>query len=244
MEKGRLPGFKVGDPKKPVTGPIAKDVAAGYSETLGAYLAVRTEDAAVKAANKALDALLTDETDDDMQTPTITAARETLAAAQVKQTAAHSKLYSVGAGPINMAGIAEWRAKFAVEDAVTVWNTAVSNLETADTALDADGRAIYADYVPLHNSIQLDGLVDAGVVNLMLLRSYANAEGNNTSRSQDAMSGVITPRPPPTTGGATSTRRATCSSRCQALTVTRWARPRPRRPTWRSVIDLNPSTPP
>ena len=48
----------------------------------------------------------------------ITAARETLAAAQAKQTAAHAKLYSVGAGPINMAGIAEWRAKFAVEDAV------------------------------------------------------------------------------------------------------------------------------
>ena len=108
-----------------VAGAIATDVAAGYSETLGAYLAVRTEDAAVKAANKALNDLLTDETDDDIQTSTITAARETLAAAQTKQTAAHSKLYSVGAGPINMLGIAEWRAKFAVEDAVTAWNTGV-----------------------------------------------------------------------------------------------------------------------
>ena len=109
-----------------VAGAIATDVAAGYTETLTAYLAVRAEDAAVKAANKALDGLLEDDIEDGVQTATITAARETLAAAQTKQTAAHSKLYSVGAGPINMAGIAEWRAKFAVEDAVTAWNTAVT----------------------------------------------------------------------------------------------------------------------
>ena len=78
------------DPVAPsVAGAIAKDVATGYTETLTAYLAVRVEDAAVKAANKALNDLLTDETDDDIQTATITAARETLAAAQTKQTAAH-----------------------------------------------------------------------------------------------------------------------------------------------------------
>ena len=118
-----------------VAGAIAKDVAAGYTETLGAYLAVRAEDAAVKAANNALNVLLTDDTNDDEQTATITAARETLTAAQVKQTAAQSALTSVGAGPINMAGIAEWRAKFAVEDAVTAWNTAVGNVEDTTTAL-------------------------------------------------------------------------------------------------------------
>ena len=184
------PGVKVGDPKQPVTGPIAKDVAAGYTKTLEAYLAVRTEDAAVKAANDALNLLLTDGMEDGEQTADITAARETLAAAQTKQTTAQSALDSVGAGPINMAGIAEWRAKFAVEDAVTAWNTAVTDLRMADTALD--GEAVkYADYVPLHNVEEINGLVNDGVVDLSKLRAYANAEGNNTS-SQDAMTGVIT----------------------------------------------------
>ena len=174
-----------------VAGPIAMDVAAGYTETLDAYLASRTEDAAVKAANKALSALLTDETDDDIQTATITAARETLAAAQTKQAAAHAKLYSVGAGPINMRGIAEWRAKFAVEDAVTAWNTAVGTLETESVALNA-GTVQYDDYVPLRENTQIDGLVDdAGVVNLANVRTYANAAGTNTA-VQDAMTGEIT----------------------------------------------------
>ena len=174
-----------------VSGAIAKDVAAGYSATLGAYLAVRTEDAAVKAANKALNDLLMDETDDDIQTATITAARETLAAAQTKQAAANAKLFSVGAGPINMLGIAEWRAKFAVEDAVTAWNTAVDALATEDAALNV-GDVSYADYVPLRNSAEIDGLVDpAGVVNLANLRTYVNADGENVA-SQDAMTGVIT----------------------------------------------------
>ena len=173
-----------------VSGAIAKDVATGYSETLTAFLDVRAQDAAVKTANKALDALLEDMTDDDLQTLLITTARETLAAAQLKQTAAHSKLYSVGAGPINMAGIVEWRAKFAVEDAVTAWNTSVAGLMTADTALNAR-EVEYADYVPLRNTAQIDGLVTDGVVNLAMVRSYANAEGNN-SAVQDATSGDIT----------------------------------------------------
>ena len=61
-----------------------------------------SEDAAVKDAQDTLNALLKVETTDDIRCATITVAREALAAALTKQTAAHSKLYSVGAGPINM----------------------------------------------------------------------------------------------------------------------------------------------
>jgi hypothetical protein len=188
LVEGGMAGFKAGDPK-PVSGAIATDVATGYSETLKAYLAVRDEDAAVKAANKVLSDLLKVETTPDAQ---ITTARENLAAAQTKQTAAHSKLYSVGAGPINMAGIAEWRAKFAVEDAVTAWNTGVSKLATAESDLNP---LMYAKYVPLRNTDQIDGLIDMDDnVNLVNLRRYANAAGDN-SAVQDAKTGVITEGP-------------------------------------------------
>ena len=174
-----------------VSGAIAKDVATGYSETLTAYLAVRDEDAAVKAANKALSDLLKEETTPDAQ---ITAARVTLAEAQAKQTAAHTALYAVGDGPINSLGIAEWRAKFAVEDAVTAWNTAVDDLTTAETDLNP---LDYDKYVPV-DSTQLLGLYDdtdndgmGDTINLKGLRTYANAEGDNAS-VQNAMTGELT----------------------------------------------------
>ena len=60
---GMAPSFEAGD-AKPVSGAIATDVATGYTETLDAYLAVRVEDAAVKAANKALNDLLMDTVED------------------------------------------------------------------------------------------------------------------------------------------------------------------------------------
>ena len=165
-----------------VSGPIATDVATGYTETLAAYLAVRDEDAAVKAANKALSDLLKADTPSDVL---ITAARETLAAAQTKQAAAHAKLYAVGDGPINMAGIAEWRAKFAVEDAVLAWNTAVGK--------SWGGRNGLEPYGPMPSTYRLPPLsswhwsMTMATINLMLnVREYANAEGDNTS-VQDAM---------------------------------------------------------
>ena len=186
---GGMAGFEVGDLKTTVSGAIATDVATGYTETLAAYLAVRVEDAAVKAANNALNVLLTDALEDGLQTAAISAARVTLAAAQVKQTAAHGALYSVGAGPINALGIAEWRAKFAVEDAVTAWNTAVSKLKTAEADLDP---LDYAKYVPLRNTAEIDALIDdtTGAVNLAAVRKYVDAVGNNNA-VQDPTTGVI-----------------------------------------------------
>ena len=76
-------------------------------------------------------------------------------------------------------GIAEWRAKFDVEDAVTAWNTTVSKLAAAEAVLNP---LAYAKYVPLRNVAQVDGLVDAmGNVNLVNLRKYANAAGDNSA---------------------------------------------------------------
>ena len=116
-----------------------------------AYLAARKEDAAVKAANKALNDLLTDDDERWRANRKDHGGPGNLGCGPGKANRGAFQADSVGAGPINMAGIAEWRAKFAVEDAVTAWNTAVGeDLRMADTALD--GEVVnYADYVPLHN---------------------------------------------------------------------------------------------
>ena len=166
-------------------------VGAGYTAALDAYLATRTADAAVKTAQDALDALLKDEVEDGLQTAAITTARETLATAETAQTKANEALNAAGDGPINMAGIAEWRAKFAVEDAVSAYNTAVTGVTTASTALDAADVTIDS-YVGLRETALIDGLVDAnGNVNIANVRNYANATGNNAA-VQDAMTGEIT----------------------------------------------------
>ena len=188
-----MAGFEVGGPK-PVTGPIAKDVAAGYTQTLGAYLDVRAADAAVKTAKAQLKVLTDALEAGAADTPSITAARETLATAESTQTAAHSNLYAVGAGPVNMAGIAEWRAKFAVEDAVKAYNMAVAMASTAGSGAQL-GDLDYGGYVPLRDetaSFLTDMVIDdAGNVNLARLREYANAEGTRTA-TQDAVTGAIT----------------------------------------------------
>ena len=177
---GGVAGFEAGDPKMPVSGAIAKDVAAGYTDTLNAYLAVSGADGADDAVKMARDLLKDDPEDEDLQGD--------LTDALTAQTAAHSDLYSVGAGPINMLGIAEWRAKFAVEDAVDAWNEAVETAEMASST-DADGDLdlAYNDkYVPV-NSSQLLALFDDDVDILdadtitAKVRVYANAEGGNES---------------------------------------------------------------
>ena len=175
---------------------LAGDAAAvgeGYTAALDAYLATRDADAAVKTAQDALDVLLEDEIEDDIQAVSITTAREAVTTAQTAKTAADTKLYEVGHGPINMAGIAEWRAKFAVEDAVKAYNTAVRGVTTASDALNANAVEIDS-YVALRETDLIDGLVDNDVVNLANLRNYANATGNNAA-VQDAMTGGITNAP-------------------------------------------------
>ena len=168
----------------------AAAVGAGYTDSLTAFLAARAADAGVKTADDALKALREDDIDDDIQATTIMTAEETLATAKATQATAHTALYSVGEGPINMAGIAEWKAKFAVEDAVKAYNTAVTGVTDASTAL-AETGVDYADYTSV-DSDQLLALLDINDdINLANVRQYANVNGDNTS-TVDADGIVIT----------------------------------------------------
>ena len=182
---------------------IAADVGAGYTATLEAFQAVVTADSDVKAKQSALNDLLEDDTDDDIQTAAIATARENLTKSQVTQTAAHNALYAATGpdrdGSIYRAGVAEWRAKGAVEAAITAWNTAVTELTTADSALTASTDT-FADYVPLGNSTSTAGQILSliadptnamSAVNLANVRTYANAEGGSES-TQDPTTGAIT----------------------------------------------------
>ena len=177
-------------------GMAAMDVGAGYSATLDAFQAVVTADAALKAAQDALDELLEDETSDLLQTASIERATTARNEAETAQTTAHNALYAVAGpmvdGSIYRAGIAEWRAKGAVETAVGDWNTAIPAVTEAQTALNPSS---YGNYVPLGNTSLIDAMVDDNDnVNLAAVRTYANANGSS-SAVQDEGSGAITGGP-------------------------------------------------
>ena len=67
--------------------------------------------------------------------------RADLAKAQEAQAKAHAALYAATGpdrdGSIYRAGVAEWRAKGAVEKAITAWNAAVAEYTTAESTLTA-----------------------------------------------------------------------------------------------------------
>ena len=157
-----------------------------------------------EANQSALNTLLEDEVDDDIQTAAIATARENLTKSQGVQTKAHNALYAATGpdrdGSIYRAGVAEWRAKGAVEAAIMSWNEAVSELATADTALTGSSET-FGDYVPLQNSTTTAGQIlslitnpaDAmSAVNIANVRTYANAEGGTDGATQDSTSGAIT----------------------------------------------------
>ena len=109
------------------------------------------------------------------------------ASPQTKQAEAHNALYAATGpdrdGSIYRAGVAEWRAKNAVEKAIGAWNTAVEGVDHSGCDR-ATGRLWHTThkYVPLRNTAQIDGLVDTGGnVNIANLRTYANIEGNNSA---------------------------------------------------------------
>ena len=88
-------------------------MGAGYTETLGKFMAANMADAAVKAKQRMRWTALPQ---DDATAEARAAAQTTLNEAIAAQTKAHAELYATGAGPIYRAGIAEWRAKGAVEN--------------------------------------------------------------------------------------------------------------------------------
>ena len=188
-----MEGFAVGD-AKPIAAGVAADVGAGYSDTLAKFMAANMADMAVKSAQDALKVLTDALAPGAADTPAITTARQTLADAMTAQTNAHTALYATGTGPINMAGIAEWRAKGAVEMAITAWNEAVAMAATATTALNPteyNNKYVQVDSDQLLALVAAGSDVEAENINLALLRTYANADGSNAS-SQDAMTGAIT----------------------------------------------------
>ena len=177
-------------------GMAAMDVGAGYTATLAAFMEVVSADAAFKAADDALKTLLNDDVSDLLQETLIANATTARTTALTAQTNAHDALYAIAGpqvdGSIYRAGIAEWRAKGAVETAIGAWNEAVPEVDTALAELNPSS---YASYVPLNDITQIDAMVDAnGNVNLAAVRTYANANGDN-SAVQDGTSGAITGGP-------------------------------------------------
>ena len=188
-----------GDPK-PIAAGVAADVGAGYTDTLAVFMKVVEADDDVEAKQMALDTLLKNTARTPAQE---TAAREALAESQGEQAKAHAALYAATGpdrdGSIYRAGVAEWRAKGAVEKAITAWNTAVGEFDTAQTTL-TDGTQTFANYVPLGFSTSTAGQILSLIsdttdamsdVNLANVRTYANAVGANTG-VQDSMTGAVT----------------------------------------------------
>ena len=183
---------------------IAADVGAGYTATLALFEKAVEADDDVAAKRKVLNGYLEDDTADVEQTTLITNARKELAESQEAQGKAHAALYAATGpdrdGSIYRAGVAEWRAKGAVEKAIAAWNTAVTGYTTAESTLVDDTTSTFADYVPLGSSGTTDGQIlsligdvtdPESTVDLANLRTYANADGSNAA-SQDSMTGAIT----------------------------------------------------
>ena len=171
-----------------VSGAIAMDVGAGYTETLMKFMAANMADMDVEEAQDALDDLAA--TASAVQRA---AAQTVLDNAVAAQSKAHAALYAAGAGPINMAGIAEWRAKGAVEMAIAGWNTAVTMADAAMAtvvAMDYNAKYVQVDSDQLLALVPQGTDVEAENVSLALLRTYANATGLNTS-VQDPMDGTV-----------------------------------------------------
>ena len=126
---GTNPAFTADD-----QGLIATHVAQGYSATLKEFMDVYGTGgtkSAVDAARMALNTAIRN----DASESRLEDLREELEEAEAADRKARAELDAVGQGPIYQAGIAEWMAKGAVENAVDDWNDAV-NAVTND---DSDG---------------------------------------------------------------------------------------------------------
>ncbi len=184
-------------------GDIATDVAAGYSDLLGKFVAVYGDPGmttggtvrALTAAQKALgDAIEAGRTGASL-TPLETAVTK----AQEAHDKARAAFTDASAGPIYQAGVAEWMAKSVVTKSIADYDKAVGKANMARTDLDG---LDYADYVPLGNDELIDtvftfdnaGMISAPV--LMALTGYANADLDNpqvaTVSEVEGMEGVTT----------------------------------------------------
>ena len=188
-------------------GAIATHVAEGFTAVKAQYDLVVAQEGVVATAQTALNQARMDATATNPNTTAINSAQAILDAANEELAKRQTALDAISAGPIYQAGIAEWRARGAVETAVAAWNMAVDGVtNTAMTgALDVLDAASYGG--PAHqnaDSAVLTGyvaLLDAtegadpsgtadgsvgnvlnadGTVNLANLRTYADIGGTGT----------------------------------------------------------------
>ena len=166
-------------------GDIAADVAMGYSDLRGKFVAVYGDPGmttggtvrALTAAQKALG----DATEAGRTGASLTPLETAVTRAQEAHDEAWAAFTDAFAGPIYQAGVAEWMAKSVVTKSIADYDKAVGKANMARTDLDG---LDYADYVPLGVDELIDtvftftdGMISAPV--LSELTDYANADLND-----------------------------------------------------------------
>ena len=184
-------------------GAIATHVAEGFTEVKAAYDDLVEQEGVVAQARMARDQARMDATATNPNTTAINSAQAILDAANAELMKRQTALDAISDGPIYQAGIAEWRARGAVETAVAAWNMAVLGVTDAtgmEGALDILDAATYGG--PRHqnaDSAVLTGYVALGAdpsgtdvgsvgnvlnadgtVNIANMRTYADVAGDGT----------------------------------------------------------------
>ena len=170
------------------------DLANGYTEVLTQFNRVVNEETDVKSAQTALNNAVRANPSANHD-----ALRKALTDAQAALATETAKLNALGAGPIYQAGIQEWRAKGAVDAAITKWNAAVPavaarlNGGSIGNATVAGLRvAEYDDYVALPGQSLLDALTnDAGVLQRGSLGAYLGETTNGVTTGFNANGRLI-----------------------------------------------------
>ena len=193
---------------------IPEHVAEGYTELLGKFMEVygdpgMTDSTGLAGALAMARTALAMADADDANYDDLVEARDD---ALEDYNEAKAEFDAIAGGPIYQAGVAEWMAKSAVENAVVDYNDAVGMANMAKTTLDAmnyvsvtvnadDTITTASKYVPLTGTELTDLVTIAdgmATVNGLgtattttALENYANADGSQFA-TVDAMTGQVT----------------------------------------------------